>query len=146
MGEKLMALIACVLVGGGFLVFGWINAIKVSVSRRWPQVTGTITRSSVQSNTDADTDPYAVSIEYHYVVNGVAYTGAQQMGSFIRQSSAQARAERYPVNSRVIVYFDPEQPANAVLEPGYTKVMLAIAGGVVFLLLGARLAFELTFR
>lgn len=146
MDEKLMALIACVLVGGGFLAAGGINAIKVRTRRKWPQVTGAIIQSGVVSNADADTDPYAVSIRYEYAVNGIVYTGVQQMGSYIRQGSARACAARYAVSSTVVVHFDPEKPAHAVLEPRYTKVILAVAGGLFFLLLGTRLAFELIFR
>lgn len=146
MGEKLMAMIASVLAGGGFLVFGCVNAIKVRASRKWPQVMGTIIQSGVECNTDADTDPYAVSITYEYLVNSIGYTGVQQMGSYIRESSARACAERYAVNSRVVVHYDPEKHANAVLEPKYMKAIFAIAGAIVLLLLAGRLAFEIAFR
>lgn len=146
MGEKLIAMIASVLIGGGFLVFGCIKAIKVGASRKWPQVTGTVIQSAVECNTDADTDPYVVSIQYEYVVNSVRCSAAQEMGRYLRQSSAQACVEWYAVNSSVVVYYDPENPANAVLEPNYTKVIFAVVGGVVLLLIGGRLAFELALR
>jgi hypothetical protein len=146
MADKLMAMIASILVGGGFLVYACINMVKVGASRKWPQVTGTITRSHLECNTDADTDPYIVSIQYRYAVNSASYEGAQEMGRFIRESSAQACADRYAVNSSVVVHYDSEKPANSVLEPGYTKVILAAVAAIVFLLMAGRLAFELAFR
>jgi hypothetical protein len=146
MAEQVMAMIASFLFGCGFLVYACINAIKVGASRNWPQVAGTITRSHLECNTDPDTDPYIVSIQYQYAVNGAGYAGAQEMGRFIRESSAQACADRYAVHSRVVVHYDPEKPANAVLEPSYTKVIFAFVAAIVFLLMAGRLAFELAFR
>jgi hypothetical protein len=144
MFEKLMAMIASILAGGGFLAYGCYKVMKVSTSRTWPQVAGTISQSRLDCNSDSDGNTYAVTIQYGYVVNGAAYTAEQEMGQYARKSGAQAAVERYAVNSGVVVYYDPQKPANAVLEPSYTKAIFAIAGSIVFALLAGRLAYELT--
>jgi uncharacterized protein DUF3592 len=146
MGEKLPAMLASALVGSGFLIFGCISLIKNGTSRKWPQVAGTITQSVIKKNTGTDSNSYDVLIQYEYAVNIVRYTGEQEMGSYVWERSAQAAVERYAVNSSVVVYYDPEKPTNAVLKPSYTAGISAIAAAIVFLLLAARLAYELTLQ
>ena len=146
MGEKLLAMLASALVGSGFLIYGCVSLIRNRTNRKWPQVAGTITQSDMVRNSDPDGDPYSVSIQYEYMVNSVRYAGAQEIGSYVWKRSAQSAIERYAVKSSVVVYYDPEKPTDAVLKPGYTTGISAIAAAIVFLLLAARLAFELTLR
>ena len=146
MGEKLIAMLASALVGSGFLIFGCISLIRNQTSRKWPQVAGTITQSVIKKTTSTDSNSYDVSVHYEYTVNSVRYTGEQEMGSYAWERSAQAAVKRRAANSSVVVYFDPEKPAKAVLEPKYTNGILAIAAAIVFMLLAARLAYELTLQ
>ncbi len=70
--------------------------------------------------------------EYHSsTVNPTHY-------AFQEKEAAQAGADRYPVGAKVTVYYDPEKPQSAVLEPGnppsrLSHILLISAGILCFL-------------
>jgi hypothetical protein len=53
-------------------------------------------------------------------VNGTGYSSSRiQFGTpttYYRKSSAEAALNHYPVDSHLTVYYDPENPAEAVLD------------------------------
>lgn len=128
-------------------------------SRSWPTVQGKITRSEitedVSHNTDDDgrdstTTMYGVKLAYDYVVGGGAHVGTRlYWADGIKVSGdgpARKVTEKYPVGRDVTVYYQPNDPATALLEPGAIKgaVMSGVfavafgAFGVVFLMLAMR--------
>ena len=79
-----------------------------------------------------DSSGYAVSVSYDYVADGRRYTGTRvgfSRRQYARKKRAQAEAEKYPLNSSVAVYFDPEKPTDAVLTREYPDSMVMIVGG-----------------
>ena len=122
-------LVSCVLVGGSlFLLCLGITILTASVrsvhttlsARRWPQANGVVTHSAVAEDAAAPGEAmYWPDINYRYQVAGTGYTSSQY--SFTpSKSSGKAReaefAARYPVDTPVVVQYDPKNPANAVLE------------------------------
>lgn len=72
-----------------------------------------------------------VEIEYHYSVGGRAYTGYRyRYDDHNATLEWQVAVEDHPLGSSRTVYYNPENPADAVLEPG-------VDGGDLLLLLFA---------
>ncbi len=111
------------LVAAGILWWG-INTVRnASVSKNWPAVPGTITVSQVAISTDDDGTTYSADVQFKYVVNDRWYTADTvnfgEYGSGNR-SRAEKIVARYPPGSQVTVYYNPDNPGTAVLEPGVT--------------------------
>lgn len=119
------------LVGLPFLIIAivffalWIRARwQVSGARNWPSTTGRVLSSDmesrrVRSGNGYSTSHYAV-VMYEYMVDGQRYqsnrlTLGTPLGTSFT-SGVQKKLALYPVGSRVQVYYDPEDPTEAVLE------------------------------
>jgi len=115
------------LAGFGVLVFitgivmymlhGYQRA-KISPSRFWPSVVGTITASAVEQRNPKKTI-YAAAVRYRYGVGGKDYRCDRIFWGPNEGSEEQmtAIAAAYTVGKDVWVQHDPRDPANAVLEP-----------------------------
>ncbi len=121
-------------------------------SRNWPCVEGRITESTVQVTRRHHSTSYSPQVAYTYSVMGQAYfSTAVTIGAtrtFSSYAKVQARLAKYPLGQTVSVYYDPQQPAQATLEPGATGgawgtvLMGIITGGmgVFVLILGLAVA------
>jgi hypothetical protein len=131
------------LLAGGCAqgIFHWLR--KAHVMARWPTVAGRI--SSSWAALDGE------RIRYDYEVNGRHYVGRRISwrvggGTSTADATAQELAEKYPPGSGVRVYYDPQRPSTAVLEPrNMQNAAVAIVFtcafgffGLVFLGLGLR--------
>ncbi len=119
------------VVGVGLMVWGAIVLRNASLSSNWPAVQGEIVRSFVREDHDEDGTTYHAEISYTYVANDQRYTAVTvnfgQYGSS-NTSHAQEIVSRYPLGKKVMVYYDPEKPETAVLEPGVTWSSYLILG------------------
>ena len=126
--------------GSVFMILSYFkNKKKAAASLTWSTTSGTIIESSVHQSTTGDFDgpaTYYAKISYAYQVIGQAYQGRNihiGASSTVPHSKAQAIASRYPVGASVTVYYDPANPADAVLErtaPANTVVLIL---GIIFL-------------
>ena len=134
--ESGIALIASGLIGSGFLARSLYLCAKVQTSQDWPHGLGKILAANLQTSSSGDGTTYAVEVQYEYCVNGVRYIG-ERIGftpqTYIRFRRARQELDRYPVNSSVPVYYDPEKPADAVLQRQAPNTLLAVAAGIIFL-------------
>jgi Protein of unknown function (DUF3592) len=115
----------------GFVLVGAYFNVRHErkVSALWPTVTGTITTSDVieQIHTEEtdkeirDVTEYLPNIRYKYQVGGRDYfSSRRKWGADTIYGMREWAAERlvsYPVGAKVPVYYDPADPATAVLEP-----------------------------
>ena len=146
-----------VLCFGSFiLVFGAVSAWliytyfqqrrKAGESIAWPATQGKIVVSTVkESVTRHDTDngmwvertTYYPEVRYEYSVLGKTYTGRRiafgASKGFSTSAGAEKALERYPVRATVTVYYNPDNPADAVLER-------EMRGGASLLLIGIAFA------
>jgi hypothetical protein len=125
-----------ITLGVSVLIGAWLSKRGASSQSLWPTTTGTVTRSEVSSSGEF----YEPVVEYTYEHNGRAWR-ATTIRSHLISSSTRGRSERivnrYPVSSSVKVHFDPNNPMDAVLEPGGDSWMLPfwflIAGFLLFI-------------
>lgn len=111
-----------------------------SASRRWPTVSGTITASGVIEEQIEDTSNndrsiirmihrYQVDLRYAYQVGKRDFVGTTANWGWTAvyglRELAEKAASQYRQGQPVTVYYDPEQPGNAVLEPDSRQGSLA---------------------
>lgn len=152
-------LIGILLFAGVFLYLGWevvrqeTGALRGGrASKTWPTVEGRVISSTVQTKhgTGGDITRYYPVVEYEYSVEGKSLRSnrinfnTQPMD----QTSAASIAKRYSAGRRVTVFYDPEDRANSVLEPGTPGASwLGIGVGIVFAVVaGAMLVTRLVRR
>jgi hypothetical protein len=114
------------------------NMVKGTATHSWPQSEGRILRAMVLMERDTQGGKgYTPSVEYEYVVNGTTYRGKRlcygQTGSWGRKQAKRTVA-RFVGGSPAPVWFNPQNPQDAVLVRGTSWGNLAIlAAGLVFL-------------
>lgn len=107
---------AFILCGLALVGAAWWSATMNAKAADWPDTRGLIVRSEHRQAPDGDND--SVRIEFDYEVAGQAYRGSKVSYAGLPAQSAgkAALVARYPVGLAVKVYYDPADPAHAVLE------------------------------
>jgi hypothetical protein len=95
--------------------------LRAKRSTKWPVAQGVITVSRLQVGYVKRMKGYRGEIRYQYRVGSTDYNGSRL--SFERvhlavEDAWQKVIDDYPVGKTVNVYYDPEEPSFAVLEPG----------------------------
>lgn len=90
----------------------------------WPTVYGEITVSKVNRRHDSEHGYVEYPhVSYTYEVNGKKYHSSNIMaGGELGGVKVESTLARYPLGSNVTVYYDPQNPKDAVLEPGNKTV------------------------
>ena len=129
-----------ILIGLVTLYMGVKDLGKAAESAQWPSVEGTILHSSLDVHHGDDSTTYSAEVMYTYEVEGTVYSSNRLKFGYARTgnpSDAQKIVNSYPIDSQVIVYFDPAQPEESVLVPGRTASAYFLPGfGLVFLCSG----------
>jgi hypothetical protein len=104
-------------------LFGGVYFYRLSRrSRTWPTAPGVVTASKVAAVPRTRfTLPYQARVGYRYKVGDRYYvaTGvSHDVAGFGTRSAAQRVVDRYPEGATVTVYYHPDDPTQAVLEPG----------------------------
>lgn len=110
---------------------------RLSESSAWPQAEGMVTKAILVTAASNDSAEHSVDVEYEFVANGSRYTGKRVTfgrRGWARKAKAQAELEKYPVNSAVMVFFNPQNPEDSVLirDAPYATMYLWL-GIVMFL-------------
>ncbi|WP_149359419.1 DUF3592 domain-containing protein [Lolliginicoccus suaedae] len=140
-------------IGGLVMAVGVWMVSSGLASYRWPTAQGMVTSHRIVSEYQQGARTQTVNhaeARYSYEVSGVPYTGNRYAigrgpdatGGFDQAAEAATKAvTAYPVGGRVTVYYNPDDPGDAVLRRGAdwtTGVPLAI--GALILGAGAWLA------
>ncbi len=130
-----------VIIGLVLLFIYFRNLVKVRASQAWPTAQGTVLQSWVRKSRSTDSDggdsySYHPEVHYQYQIMGREYQGnniafGPQVGG---HSRAEKTIEKYPTGANVTVYYQPDNPDNAILERSISKVLLIM--GLVFILAG----------
>ncbi len=124
----------------GFGVLGVVASLEhvpaALASPLWPTVTGEIIE--VDARRQSRTTNFGV--RYRYTIDGRAYEGDRIWYSRVGRQSASTLNERYDEGDAVEVYYDPDDPARAILQPGATTWSIVRDSFAVGLVLVAGLA------
>ena len=136
------------LIDGILLGIIFITRRKVAQASTWSTTMGTVTFSTLEwrRGSKGGSTAYPV-VHYTYQVMGQAHQGHKVMpGPESGGSWAHKVVARYPAGAQVMVYYDPQNPSDALLErgmPGYiTWLWVALILTDLFLgVMGVFLAF-----
>ena len=140
---NLYVLILGLFIGSGLAtsLWGWIVILRGRKSLSWPSVAGTIETSALSSEADA----LLPAIKYRYAVAGQTFRSTVEFPSDITPTAEFARSyvDKYPVGAHVQVYYDPDRPERATLEPGQRRGdWMILALGIVTTIVGVGLALQ----
>ena len=138
MNNKQNSPITTFIVGIILIISSWMIYTTFSVpmvkeakdSESWPTTSGIITHSEINQFESDGTTMYSSEINYDFTVDNKPYSGDRitlssgSSSNSIREVKNELQA--YPTGANVKVYYDPELPNNAVLEPGadfFTKLI-----------------------
>jgi hypothetical protein len=121
------------LVGAAIFFFFALPPLQyAATSKSWPSVPGTITRSEVKVWKSDGNTHYEPDIAYSYSVEGKKYSSSKITvgdGALDNNVSKAKRLQaEYPAGKEVDVYYDPDLPESAVLQPGTKSSDLMLAG------------------
>lgn len=108
-----------VIAGFVGVLWGWFIIAKARKTLRWPMVEGVIEQSALTSEAD-DLLPH---ILFSYTVATYTYQRTLEFPNGTNPSPelASSYAKKYPVGAKVSVYYNPDQPDQATLEPGLAR-------------------------
>jgi hypothetical protein len=134
-----------IIVGASVLYFGLgqIELAKQSVD--WPTVEGMVQQSTVEYRRDSEGGgAYYAQVLYDYTVQGVTYSGNRiAIGDYGSGTPSYARSivNEYQVGRTATVYYSPDNPEEALLEPGLQNQAYLTPGiGLAFVIAGGIMA------
>jgi len=139
------------LFGSAVIAFGCVllviairRSVKASKSLKWPNVNGAILQSMVVAQAQGRGRAYVPRVSYEYEIDGISYSGTAitVCDSSLGRAWSQKIVDRYPGGAPVKIYYNPEKPSDALLEPGnitgllilYAFLFLAIASAVLMMI------------
>jgi len=131
MATKKSSPITTFILGIAFIVGAWLTytnfskpmAEEADATKSWPTAPGVITSSDIHQSESDGTTMYSAEISYDFSVEDKPFSGSRitlNSGNSSTSSITEVKKDlqKYPVDAAVTVYYDPELPNNAVLEPG----------------------------
>ncbi|TPW18584.1 MAG: hypothetical protein FD130_151 [Halothiobacillaceae bacterium] len=106
-------------VGLALLYWSWRRIKKSNTIKKWPMAEGVIeisNPSSVENN-------FTPLVKYSYTVEKKSHTGVLHIESdgTAMPSDSVNTVKKYPVNAKVDVFYDPNNPEISTLEPQVKK-------------------------
>jgi len=101
-----------------FLTIIFFMRKKMAAVSQWPSTLGTVMMSKIEwrSSSDSGSTAYPV-VQYSYQVNGQAYQSYKLApGPELGGTGANKVVARYPAGAQVMVFYNPQNPSEAVLE------------------------------
>jgi hypothetical protein len=129
------------LVALGLIVLAVHLHVVASHAEEWTSTAGVVIASYVRktgagnAGEAGDTDSHSPVVKYEYRVGSDPYAGSRiGFGEFFSNwYSSKNRIRAFPKGSNVTVYFDPQDPGNAVLDRTYPSVAIAMLAGIALL-------------
>ena len=117
-------LITIVIIGFVLLI---LNAVflgilffmrrRMATVSQWPSTMGTVIASYLERRSSSDGSTNYPVVQYSYQVGGRTYQSSKLApGPEVGGTGAGKVVTRYPAGAQVMVFYDPNNPAEAVLE------------------------------
>ena len=131
-------------VGVVFAYFGYSSYQLGTQSKDWPVAKGSVIQSEIRESrrtTGSGTNKRTVTelrpeVKYTYNLDGQSYESSRITFGAINKLDAGKTVARYPKGKQIDVFYNPQKPDQAVLEPGTDPT-----GSLVFIGIGVILAF-----
>jgi len=129
----MLIVILASLVGLALTIFATNNSINAFQTKSWPTTQGTIESSEVTGSSR-----YIPRITYSYIVGNEEYSsdkvGLTSMSQYKKREDAAKEADKYQVNTKVIVYYNPVKVDEAILNPGIKgeHIFMFLLGIIIF--------------
>jgi len=122
-------------------VFGFPKLAAVMASKTWPSVPGSVSKSGMRTvGGPGGGRGFEAEIQAVYEVDGIVYACRRvnpASGLMRSADDAQAVLDRYPAGASVPVYYNPANPRESLLEPGFARAEWILpALSALFLTLG----------
>jgi hypothetical protein len=141
------AIAATLFLSVGAILFrkGYRYLRIATAAAQWPTVTGKVVSSEIVTRIDRTEDGpvtcFIPLVHYVYDADGVSRDGSViQPGlenhGYSLEQRAREHVARYSVGSKVPVRYDPQNPANVVLELGQIGGGSNLLAGILLLLVG----------
>ena len=105
------------------------GAIDVFRAQNFAETTGTIIAAEVDRRRGSDSTTYSPALEYTYDIAGQTYTGTRygvrDVSTSNRGYAAEIVRDHQP-GTEVIVFYDPDQPENALLNREFSGPMMIL--------------------
>ena len=101
-----------------FLAILFFTRRRMAAVRQWPSTMGTVNTSYLErrSSSEGGYTNYPV-VHYSYQVSGQAHQGTKiAPGMEVGGTGAGKVVARYPAGAQVMVFYNPQNPSDAVLE------------------------------
>lgn len=107
-----------ILLNAIFLGIIFFTRRKMAAISGWPSTMGTIQNSFIDWRSDSDSGRTAYPVvQYSYQVGAQTYQSRKYApGPEIGGTGADKVVARYPAGAQVMVFYNPQNPAEAVLE------------------------------
>ena len=150
-----LVLVYLILFGGisaaGIYVLGVAvdNVVLGINSKSWPTTDGTITSACIDSQPGSpgcgefpgEAESHQAKIKYQYQVNGVFYEskrlrfGFNDFDIFFSLRAAQGQISEYFGGKTIKVYYHPQKPQVATLQPGLklASVLFCLLGSIILM-------------
>lgn len=122
-------------IAGLFLsIYATNNSINAFKSKNWPTTEGTIISSEVGRESR-----YVPKVKYIYMVDSTEFVSEMirltRPGQYKSKDDAAMVAAKYPVDSKVKVYYNPNKLDEAILDPGIKgeHIFMFFLGFIIFL-------------
>ncbi len=130
--------------GGFFFVYRFVLVASMALSQSsWPATDAWVSTSeSTQTRTGNGRVEVYYTFEYHYQVGGKAYKSSTYAANQLSLSPREG-VQRFKEGERIRIFYNPKQPAQAVVEKKWPSVFayFGFLLGVIFLLMATGLTF-----
>jgi hypothetical protein len=123
MNKKVLLAIAMLFLTLASIVVEFFTVgmfMKAQAAKSWPKAAGTVTKSVVMRK-ESGKIQYVADVQYEYTVDDKKYQNdvvRVRGNSTDSKSTAEKIVSKYPVESKIDVYYDKSDSSDALLEPG----------------------------